>query len=331
MVSWLSGWSYRKQITISAGSGAGTDYQVKMEIASASGIGTPDFHLEGHCTDFPNDIRFTDDDGTTLLDYWIEDETADPITAWVKVADDLSSSNVDIYCYYGKSGAASGSDGDVTFIFFDPCDDLSQWTKYTGGTGDVTISSGRFRFYAGSGNANKETIKTGLLGLTNIAVHWKIYHEGNLDYTWKMWVTPENPTSVVSGPTNDGHQFTDQDYSASYEAGHRMLTGGTELFKIGLGDTPDSTWQKDELRSKSGKQEILWDGVSKDSQTETHTWSDLRLVMAGGSAWNRAHDFYVDDIFIRKYVSPEPTFSLVGAEETPVVGPPPHSWGQVIG
>ncbi|RLI08459.1 hypothetical protein DRO24_01210 [Candidatus Bathyarchaeota archaeon] len=94
-MGWLSGYQYRKKVTISGSSGAGQNYQVKLSIGSSSG---GDFHLEGHCVDFPNDIRFTDDDGETLLDYWIEDPTQDPITVWIEVKDSLDT-DVDIYCY----------------------------------------------------------------------------------------------------------------------------------------------------------------------------------------------------------------------------------------
>jgi len=131
-MSWLSGYSYRKKVTISGSSGAGENYQVKLSIGSSSG---GDLHLEGHCEDFPNDIRFTDDDGATLLDYWIEDPTQDPITVWIKVKDNLDN-NVDIYIYYGNPSASSASDGDATFEFFDDFTGksinakfLTNWTK----------------------------------------------------------------------------------------------------------------------------------------------------------------------------------------------------------
>ena len=111
-MTWLSGWSYRKEITITGQSGAGTDFQVIIDIGDASG---GDVHLENHCTNFPQDIAVTDNDGTTPLDFWIEDVAADPIAMWVEVADDLGS-NRTIYIYYGKSGASTDSDGDATFI-----------------------------------------------------------------------------------------------------------------------------------------------------------------------------------------------------------------------
>ena len=109
---WLSGWSYRKEITITGQSGAGTNYQVDLDIGDSAG---GDFHLEGHCTNFPQDIEVTDNDGTTLLKFWIADITADPLEMTVKVADDLGS-NQTIYVYYGKSGATTNSNGANTFI-----------------------------------------------------------------------------------------------------------------------------------------------------------------------------------------------------------------------
>ena len=119
--AWVSGYTYRKKITLSHSNstGAGTDYQVSLSIGDSTG---GDFHLEGHCSSFPTDIRFTDNDGTAPLKYWIEDTSADPITVWVKVTDSLESSNVDIYVYYGKSGDTSDSNGTNTFEFFDDFD-----------------------------------------------------------------------------------------------------------------------------------------------------------------------------------------------------------------
>ena len=115
-MGWLSGYAYRKKVTISGSSGAGTNYQVKLSIGSSSG---GDFHLEGHCEDFPNDICFTKDDGLSLLSYWIEDPSQDPVTVWVKIEDSLDD-NRDIYCYYGSSLASSLSNGKEAFPqFFD--------------------------------------------------------------------------------------------------------------------------------------------------------------------------------------------------------------------
>jgi len=60
--------------------------------------------LNNHCRDDFGDVRFTKSDGITLLDYWMEEKVdGEYAVFWVEVADDLSSSDVTVYIYYGKS------------------------------------------------------------------------------------------------------------------------------------------------------------------------------------------------------------------------------------
>lgn len=111
---WLSGWDYRKVINVTGQSGAGTHYQVNLSIGNTLG---GDFHLEGHCTDFPNDTIVTDNDGTTKIPFWIENTSADPIQIRINVSDNLNTSQ-DVFVYYGKSGESSASNGTNTFIAY---------------------------------------------------------------------------------------------------------------------------------------------------------------------------------------------------------------------
>jgi hypothetical protein len=134
-MGWLTGYGYRKSVTITGSSGAGEGYQVDFSIAETAG---GDFTVPSSEA-FPNDLRFTDNDQTSELSYWIEDLTLDPIKCWIKITDDLGS-NVDIYCYYGKSGDSTASNGDNVFASFfddfsgyttsDP-EELGKWTKDT--------------------------------------------------------------------------------------------------------------------------------------------------------------------------------------------------------
>ncbi|MHA2425385.1 MAG: DUF2341 domain-containing protein, partial [Candidatus Thorarchaeota archaeon] len=86
---WLDGMQFRKSHEILGTSGAGTNYQVQITVMY--GIGT-DSGSEAYCgtncqSDF-DDIRFTDDDGVTELDYWREEYVpSDTATFWVEVAD----------------------------------------------------------------------------------------------------------------------------------------------------------------------------------------------------------------------------------------------------
>ncbi|MFA5868063.1 MAG: DUF2341 domain-containing protein [Actinomycetota bacterium] len=124
-IKWLSGaWSSRKPVTVNnTGSTAVlTDYQIQVPVTFAAGMKT----------DF-SDLRFTDTDGQTLLNYWIEKYTASTsATVWVKVSSVAASSNKIIYMYYGNAGAPNAQNPAGTFDFFDGFDtgstiDASRW------------------------------------------------------------------------------------------------------------------------------------------------------------------------------------------------------------
>jgi hypothetical protein len=70
---WLVGWNYRKSHVIENATGAGTNYQVKIEAYAGSGVDTVGkVYLGGKALSSFADVRFTDDDGITELDYWLE-------------------------------------------------------------------------------------------------------------------------------------------------------------------------------------------------------------------------------------------------------------------
>jgi len=75
---WLTGWQYRKKITIQGSTGAGTNYPVTLKVGESAGATGADFHLDGKSANFPSgpnqsgDLRFTSSDGSTLLNFWVE-------------------------------------------------------------------------------------------------------------------------------------------------------------------------------------------------------------------------------------------------------------------
>jgi hypothetical protein len=110
----VSSWQYRKPVTVSNSGSALTDYQVLVTLDTASLISAG--KMRSDC----GDIRFTDSDGSTLLNYWIESGCNSASTKiWVKVPSIPGSSTKTIYVYYGNSSATSQSNGDTTFAFFD--------------------------------------------------------------------------------------------------------------------------------------------------------------------------------------------------------------------
>jgi hypothetical protein len=96
-------------------------------------------------TDF-DDIRFTDDDGVTLLDYWLEvkiDSTS--AVFWVEVKDYIQGNDFQpFYMYYGNDTVSTTSNGPHTFPFFDDFNDDSINTTlwYNWFTDGTSIESG---------------------------------------------------------------------------------------------------------------------------------------------------------------------------------------------
>src|SRR3989344_8992842 len=79
--SWYNDdWHYRKAITVDNTSNASTltDYQVKVSLSSAN------FDFTKAQAD-GDDIRFTDNNGTTLINYWVEAYDSSPQTATIYV------------------------------------------------------------------------------------------------------------------------------------------------------------------------------------------------------------------------------------------------------
>lgn len=152
-MGWLTGWGYRKSHVINYAAGAGTLYQKQVTVHYGSGTdGDDDVYLNSHCrTDF-GDVRFTDDDGTTLLDYWMESKVdSDYAVFWVEVADDLSTVNQTIYVYYGKADATTTSNLTNTFVrIIDATTPTKLALPMDEGTGTTTFDK--------SGNSNNGTI-----------------------------------------------------------------------------------------------------------------------------------------------------------------------------
>ncbi len=328
--SWLSGWQYRKKITITGQSGAGTDYQIKLKVGESSGASGANFHLEGHSSNFPSnsnqsgDLRFTDDDGTTQLDFWVEkvDGTSPNrvATVWVEVKDNLDS-NVDIYCYYGNSSAGNVSSGDDTFVFFDDFEESSLksgWTFWNPGGDDsysLTERSGWMRIKVIGDSDTWSSINNAPF------VYWT-HPNPNSNFIVE---TKEDGSGVASGrhsllayirsfstgSQNKGYwgaynSTTSCKFEADGYRGSTCNTGVTTHYTRfrKVGSTLYYDWSTD------GES---WNNCSSYSLPSIPSYWGL-----GGKSWGGGGSFNADfDYFIvRKYTSTEPSFNSAGSEET---------------
>jgi len=318
MSSWLSGYAYRKKITISGSTGAGTGYQVKLLLGESSGASGEDFDLENHCLNFPNDLRFTNNDGTTLLDHWLEDTSGTTpnrlITLWIEITDSLES-DVDIYCYYGKAGDSSASNGTNTFEFFDDFDtgtvpDPTKWTKLTG---SPSISGGVL------------TLTSSLIrSLTTYSYNTAVRSRTD-PISWS-----ENRGLLIPGYANGvfGESGTEGAYSYFWalltSITCRAKTGGSQTTVVAAVSGSADFAIREEIRN--GTTQVIYSepGATPSSYTiATNIPTGLIEVQLGTENGSSEQ---VDWVLVRKYASPEPSFYSVGNEEIIMS----HSWGCII-
>ena len=123
-MAWLTGWNYRRPITVSNTGSALTDYQILVTVDTATLV------TAGKLLSSCNDIRFTSSDGSTLLNYWIESGPNTSSTKiWVNIPSISSGSNT-IYLYYNNPSATSVSNYFNTFSVLG-----------NGSSGSLTVSS----------------------------------------------------------------------------------------------------------------------------------------------------------------------------------------------
>jgi hypothetical protein len=276
--------------------------------------------VEGHCkTDF-GDIRFTDDDGIALLDYWMEDKVdGDHATFWVKVADDLSQLNRTIYLYYGKSDATTTSNPESTFLFFDDFNgDLSKWTTISG---TWAIESGNLVIQPTPDN--NYLITTSTFATSNIAIKTKIKstqtggpimaHPGIVWHANDLTGTSQRNDQVYFRP----QQASPNNVLGNIQPAYYIGTGGSYDTGLVFHDAKNGsyynwdTWYTVEVGIPPSGNVTLYgnDLYWHDWGNQAYSYDHIGLVAHGGGK------DYFDNVAVRKFVGAEPAHSTWGSEE----------------
>jgi len=298
-VGWLSGWSYRRPITIDNTQNPDDlqDYQILVIVDTASLIS------EGKLRSDAGDLRFTDEDGVTLLNYWVEGPVNDPNTrVWVKVPLIPGSGTKTIYMYYGNPDATSESDPDSVMELYDHFDswDTSKW----------------------NGNYND---------LSNSIIK----HYGTCSYSVKSFGPGHRLRMKAyfdmrkSGGEQSGGGFQGDDHIGAWDGAPAnavlyLSWGSGDLLRSRkdgneqtLSASYRNAWKIFEIRWVSGKVEGLIEDSSIGTITDPAyipTVSLLVQLHARGSP--NQDSFQCDWIYVTKYTDPEPSVS-VGSEQTP--------------
>jgi hypothetical protein len=113
------GWNCRKSHVIQHLSGTGSGYPIRIQAhyGNTSNDDGSDVYLHEMCKPDFGDVRFTAADGNTQLDYWMEScNSYNSAVFWVRIAEDLSSTDRTIYIYYGNAEATEASNQFLTGI-----------------------------------------------------------------------------------------------------------------------------------------------------------------------------------------------------------------------
>lgn len=288
---WDTDWQKRKELNITENSGiAQINYSVLLNVSYDSDMQN----------DF-DDLRFVINN-TDELEYYLEEKN-DGVYAYVWVlVPELSASSVEaINMYYGKSEASSNSNREETFLLFD---DFSSnpfsngWNcwdatcTYQSGTQDVDL-------IAGSGFASA-VMSYDLSSYSNIEIK---YTESGLSSNY--WFATEIRTASGSGGTIATRLF------GQYSPDAIQIQGDSE-YSIG-GDFTNPT-------NFTG----AWYNFSSTLTTQNLTSEDQTRLFNTTAGMDNSYvnlhgrtssTITIDDVRIRKYTLPEPSYSF-GSEES---------------
>jgi hypothetical protein len=256
------------------------------------------------------------------MDYWMQEKVdGDYAVFYVKVPDDLSSSNVTMYMHYGKSDAVDSSDGELVFDFFDDFSgsvlDESKWVVRQG---DVTVLGDQLVLEGTSGTRGLiDSVEEFSVGKAlSASVRWGSTQVGTMHF---CSLRKSNDWNDRAGDFYGGTAVN----TINYETDNGGIA--TETLNVHI-SSPDSahvytaTWRSGESK-----------GYQDESLKVTHTSNvasvDQCVVFYEGMTVGTYA--YVDWCFVRKWVDPEPAHGLWGNEETETMAVTITSAKTVIG
>ncbi len=115
---WLKGWTYRRRLKIKAPTTKVNDVPIKYLVGEIPGLSNANMDCAGEGLPSFNDLRFTEDDGQTLIPHYIETITGTTpnqiATTWIRPSY-INTDNTTFFMYFGNPGAPSTSSSGTTF------------------------------------------------------------------------------------------------------------------------------------------------------------------------------------------------------------------------
>lgn len=311
-MAWLSGWNYRKSVTLSRASGAVTNYQMKLLVGESSGASGEDVDCGGLCQSDFDDLRFTTSDGETLLDYWIESKSGTTpnqlATVWIEF-DSIGTSATTFYMYYGNASASAASNGGDTFLVFD---DLEYGEDGGTLTGAVTQRQNTAKISTDHAFSGTRCCKVyGMDGSKNSVAH-AAHTAGDNDSELRVRAWKE-------GNTRAGIGMGKNNYSVSV----RIETNEVVTCypnSTNLGTMPADQWVEFVVNAINYTAKtynlymngnLLKSGAAMESSIYANNVATFAALYCGSG-----NDFYVDNVLIRNWRATEPAWGSWGSQET---------------
>jgi len=279
-------------------------------------------YLNEHAqTDF-DDVRFTDSDGTTELDYWLESKTdSDTATFWVEIPTVSNLTDNIIYVYYGNATASSTSNGASTFpaLF----DHFAGSAEPPSGWSENNIHDNRVTWDDLSADS-----KYKVFDFTDTSAYW----HGNEIYKAVTFPTTFAVVSklIVVCEDDNKPQHTSQLelWSGSVE---KLYIGYVDAWIANIGQIRSSITGTDaftgnsygsdtyilEVRRDGTNIKTYWNDNLRQTKASTQTFDEVRFLHVGGASLSSSNpQTELEYVFVRKFVDPEPTHGAWGSEES---------------
>jgi len=302
-IVFLSGWGYRQPYDLTY-AGSLSNYPIFFNVYKGEGTSSGDnVYLNDHCSDFPNDINFTDS-SNNLLYCWVEDSNSSWAGIWVNA---VTVPDTDLYVYYGNPEQTSfTSDGNSVFSLFDHFDEWNA-TSWGEQPGYVTIADSTLIITATSAN-------NWLRGLTSFGPY-----DLSLNMRRKVsWITATWQKAAEAGFSNGltpMDTFTELAYDSIY---WRSITKNDDTATwIASTIARDYNFHLFNFTWKSGECKLYVDSILATTHNTNIPDEECPIGFSAYDAQGTETRQTIDYLFLRKWVSPEPTKSW-GSEESAV-------------
>lgn len=267
-----------------------------------------------------SDLRFTDNNGDTLLDYWIPDTiNYENWTIWVQVNDNLDT-NGTIYVYYGNEPVPTTSN--ITLASWNEIGDdfndnaiAGRWTQINVGAGTVAETNQELQI-TGNGVGTGSGLHTKLsYPFVNVSIEVDMTQGSLGDALWVI-----NTAVSATSPYGEDNWyramlFTDNNFYMQRKAG-----GGAVQTIYNAVRTSASNNVK--IRESGGNATVYEGDIMRATEPYALVGSTNYIYLYDSREAGDGTDEF-DNFWARKYVQPEPALTGYGAEETAPTPPIP--------